>query len=321
MITLYIFLIGAVGGSLTAAWLTDEFSTTVAVFVLAIPANLIGGVIIYRSSRFIRLDLSLAVLELQEELAEHRRRVEHPDAIPVAQLTDINFSYGNVQILFDLSFEVQKGEVLALLGTNGAGKSTTLKVITGLVTPERGVVRLNGRTITFTAPEQRARLGIEMLPGGAGVFRALSVRDNLLVGAYRYRHDEADVERRIAHVFELFPTLAERHNQRAGALSGGQQQVLALARVMLHEPELLVIDELSLGLAPAVVHELLEMIEQLKASGQTMIIVEQSLNVAAAVADRAVFLEKGRVRFEGPIGDLMDRDDLARAVFLGDGGC
>jgi ABC-type branched-subunit amino acid transport system ATPase component/sugar phosphate permease len=321
MITLYIFLIGAVGGSLTAAWLTDEFSTTVAVFVLAIPANLIGGLMIYRSSRFIRLDLSLAVLELQEELAEHRRRVENPEAVPVAQLTDINFSYGNVQILFDLSFEVQKGEVLALLGTNGAGKSTTLKVITGLATPERGVVRLNGRTITFTSPEQRARLGIEMLPGGAGVFRALSVRDNLLVGAYRYRHDEADVERRIAHVFELFPTLSERRNQRAGALSGGQQQVLALGRVMLHEPKLLVIDELSLGLAPAVVHELLEMIEQLKAAGQTMIIVEQSLNVAAAVADRAVFLEKGRVRFEGPIGDLIERDDLARAVFLGDGGC
>jgi ABC-type branched-subunit amino acid transport system ATPase component len=179
---------------------------------------------------------------------------------------------------------------------------------------------LNGRTITFTSPEQRARLGIEMLPGGSGVFRALSVRDNLLVGAYRYRHDEADVERRIAHVFELFPTLAERQNQRAGALSGGQQQVLALGRVMLHEPKLLVIDELSLGLAPAVVHQLLEMIEQLKAAGQTMIIVEQSLNVAAAVADRAVFLEKGRVRFEGPIGDLIEREDLARAVFLGDGG-
>ena len=112
-------------------------------------------------------------------MAEHRRRVEHPEAVPVAQVVDIDFSYGDVQILFDVAFEVQQGEVLALLGTNGAGKSTILQVITGLVTPERGVVRLNGRTITFTSPEQRARLGIEMLPGGSGVFRALTVRDNL----------------------------------------------------------------------------------------------------------------------------------------------
>ena len=179
------------------------------------------------------------------------------------------------------------------------------------------MVRLNGRTITFTSPEQRARLGIEMLPGGAGVFRSLSVRDNLLVGAYRYRHDRSDVERRMAKVFELFPMLAERQHQRAGDLSGGQQQMLALARVLLHEPELLVIDELSLGLAPAVVEQLLVAIERLKARGQTMIVVEQSLNVAAALADRAVFMEKGRIRFEGPTRELLERDDLARAVFLG----
>ena len=317
LVTLYIFLIGAIGGSVTSAWLTNEYSTTVAVFVLAIPAYLIGGAMIFRSARYIRGDLSLAVAELQEEMIEHRRRIDHPDEVPVAQVVDIDFCYGDVQILFDLSFEVRKGEVLALLGTNGAGKSTILKVITGLVTPERGVVRLNGRTITFTSPEQRAGLGIEMLPGGSGVFRALSVRDNLLVGAYRYRRDAADVERRIDHVFELFPTLAARRNIRAGDLSGGQQQMLALGRVMLHEPELLVIDELSLGLAPSVVQQLIAMIEQLKAAGQTMIIVEQSLNVAVAVADRAVFLEKGRVRFEGPARDLLERDDLARAVFLG----
>ena len=321
LITLYIFLIGAIGGSLTSAWLTNEYSTTVAVFVLAIPANIVGGLTIYRSSRFIRGDLSLAVIELEEEMTDYRRRVENPDSVPVAQVSGIDFSYGDVQILFDLSFEVHRGEVLALLGTNGAGKSTILKVIAGLGTPERGVVRLNGRTITFTAPEQRAALGIEMLPGGAGAFRSLSVRDNLLVGACRYRQDHADVERRIEHVFELFPTLGTRHDQRAGDLSGGQQQMLALGRVMLHEPELLVIDELSLGLAPAVVQQLLEMIQQLKAAGQTMIIVEQSLNVAVAIADRAVFLEKGRVRFEGSARELIERDDLARAVFLGgDGG-
>jgi ABC-type branched-subunit amino acid transport system ATPase component len=194
-------------------------------------------------------------------------------------------------------------------------------VVTGLVTPERGVVRLNGRTITYTSPEQRARLGIEMLPGGAGVFSSLSVRDNLLVGAYRYRHDARDVDRRIAKVLDLFPTLAETQGVRARDLSGGQQQMLALGRVILHEPELLVIDELSLGLAPKVVEQLLDQIEHLRQGGQTMIVVEQSLNVAAAIADRAVFMEKGRITFEGPTRELLERDDVARAVFLGpDGG-
>ncbi len=320
VITLYIFLIGAIGGSLASAWLTDSYSTRVAVFVLAIPANIIGGLMIFRSSKYIRGDLSLAVAELREEMAEYERRHRSPESVPLVQVADVDFSYGDVQILFDVSFEVRRGEVLALLGTNGAGKSTALKVITGLVTPERGVVRLNGRTITFTSPEQRAKLGIEMLPGGAGVFRSMSIRDNLVVGAFRYRHDHAEVERRITRVFELFPVLAERQHTKARDLSGGQQQMLALARVMLHDPELLVIDELSLGLAPAVVEQLLAAIEGLKQHGQTMIIVEQSLNVAAALADRAVFMEKGQIRFEGPTRELLERDDLARAVFLGAAG-
>jgi ABC-type branched-subunit amino acid transport system ATPase component/predicted MFS family arabinose efflux permease len=317
LITMYIFLVGAIGGSLFSAWLTNAYSTRTAVFVLAIPANLIGGLIIYRGGGFIRGDLALTVAELREEMVEHRRRNADPSAVPVLQVHDIDFSYGDVQIIFDLSFEVRKGETLALLGTNGSGKSTILKVITGLVTPERGVVRLNGRTVTFTAPEHRARMGIQMLPGGSGVFRSLTVRDNLVIGAYQYRRDADDVGRRIARVLELFPDLADRQTTRAADLSGGQQQMLALARVMLHDPEVLMIDELSLGLAPTVVQSLLEMIETLKAAGQTMIIVEQSLNVALAIADRAVFMEKGRIRFEGPAAELAERDDLARAVFLG----
>jgi ABC-type branched-subunit amino acid transport system ATPase component/predicted MFS family arabinose efflux permease len=318
LITMYIFLVGAIGGSLVSAWLTNAYSTRTAVFVLAIPANIIGGILIYRSSHFIRGDLALTVAELREEQIEHRRRTSDPDGVPCVQVHDIDFSYGDVQILFDVSFEVRRGETLALLGTNGAGKSTILKVITGLATPERGVVRLNGRTITFSSPEQRAKLGVQMLPGGAGVFRSLSIRDNLVVGAYQYRDDPAEVERRIAKVLALFPELADRGlTVRAGALSGGQQQMLALARVMLHDPEVLIIDELSLGLAPTVVQSLLHTIERLKAAGQTMIIVEQSLNVALAIADRAVFMEKGRLRFEGSARELAERDDLARAVFLG----
>ncbi len=317
LITMHIFLVGAIGGSLFSAWLTDAYSTRTAVLVLAIPANIIGGLMIFRSARFIRSDLALTVADLREEMVEHRRLAADPGSVPVVQLHGIQFSYGDVQVLFDVSFEVRRGETLALLGTNGAGKSTILKVVTGLVTPERGVVRLEGRTITFATPEHRAKMGIQMLPGGSGVFRNLTVRDNLVVGAYRYRHDRHDVERRIDRALELFPALASRSTERASDLSGGQQQMLALARVMLHDPVVLVIDELSLGLAPTAVQSLLTIIDTLKATGQTMIIVEQSLNVALSVSDRAVFLEKGRIRFEGQAHELAERDDLARAVFLG----
>ena len=156
-----------------------------------------------------------------------------------------------------------------------------------------------------------------MLPGGKGIWPSMSIGDNLTIGAYNYRSDPADVARRTDRVLEMFPALADRLSERAGDLSGGQQQMLALARVMLHEPDLLIIDELSLGLAPTVVQELLEHIDTLRAAGQTMIIVEQSLNVALAVSDRAIFLEKGQVRFEGSAEELAARDDLARAVFLG----
>jgi ABC-type branched-subunit amino acid transport system ATPase component len=233
------------------------------------------------------------------------------------QINDIDYSYGPIQVLFDVGFEVRPGEVLALLGTNGAGKSTILRVIAGLGTPSRGVVRYEGRNITYTTPEQRARLGIRMLLGGKGVFPAMTVRENLEMAAFVYRADRADLNRRIERAMELFPMLAERERQLASSLSGGQQQMLALALTLLHDPVVLAIDELSLGLSPILVEQLLVVLERLKADGMTIILVEQSLNIALAVADRAVFLEKGQVRFSGPAAELADRDDLARAVFLG----
>jgi ABC-type branched-subunit amino acid transport system ATPase component len=235
------------------------------------------------------------------------------------QVADVDFSYGHVQVLFGVNFEVRKGEVLALLGTNGSGKSTLLRVVTGLGTPSRGAVRLNGTTITFASPEQRAKMGIHMLPGGTGTFPGMTVRANLRMGAYLYRHDPADMERRIERALDLMPELRDRQNQFASSLSGGQQQMLALARTLLHDPEVLIIDELSLGLAPIVVQEILVIVERLKAQGLTIIIVEQSLNVALSIADRAIFLEKGSVRFSGPARELLERDDLARAVFFSEG--
>ena len=320
LVTLYIFLIGAVGGSLVAALLIDAYGPRTAIITLAIPSLAVGSFMLLRGASSIKYDLSLIVAELQEEMDEHDRQREDPENIPAIQVAELDFSYGPVQVLFDLNFSVARGETLALLGTNGAGKSTILKVITGLGTPQRGVVRMHGRTITYSTPEQRAAMGIQMLPGGKGTFQNLTIGDNLIVGAYRYRHDHDDVQRRIDNVLDIFPSLRDRLEERAGDLSGGQQQMLALARVMLHDPEVLIIDELSLGLAPTVVQDLLENIDRLKEAGQTMIIVEQSLNVALAIADRAVFLEKGQVRFEGSAQELAERDDLARAVFLGQEG-
>jgi ABC-type branched-subunit amino acid transport system ATPase component len=258
---------------------------------------------------------------LLEEQDEHRKRTEGGEAVPVLQLANIDFSYGPVQVLFGINIEVQRGEVLALLGTNGAGKSTILRVISGLGVPERGVVRLNGRNITYVAPEARARLGIVQLPGGKGVFPSLTVAQNLALSerlaAKSERNGHGRTHARLDRVLELFPELAERKKQVASNLSGGQQQMLALARVLIFEPEILLIDELSLGLAPVIVQRLLELIEQLRARGQTILLVEQSLNVALAVADRAIFLEKGEIKFEGPAHELLERDDLARAVFFG----
>ena len=320
LITLYIFFIGGTGGGLISFMFADSWGPRVTTLVLTIPSAILGGLIMYRGAKHVRHDLSLNVQELFDEQDE-QRRTSGDDEIPALQLNNIDFSYGPVQVLFDVVFEVKKGETLALLGTNGAGKSTILRVISGLGIPERGVVRLGGRTVTYTSPQLRSRLGIQQLPGGKGVFPDMTVRQNLVMGAYIHRRDSVDVERRIASVLELFPDLERRQGQRANSMSGGQQQMLALARVLLHEPEILLIDELSLGLAPTVVQDLLELIERLQERGQTIILVEQSLNVALSIADRAIFLEKGQIRFEGSAQELLERDDLARAVFLGrDGG-
>jgi ABC-type branched-subunit amino acid transport system ATPase component len=322
MSTMYIFFIGGFLGGIISGFLTDAIGVRGTVIIMGVPSAVIGGLMLMNGARFIRNDLSLVVEELLEEQEEYHKRHDGGVAVPVLQLVNIDFAYGPVQVLFGVDLEVQKGETVALLGTNGAGKSTVLRVISGLAVPERGVVRLNGQNITYVAPEARARqLGIMELPGGNGVFPGMTVQQNLAISARLNAGSRREVDSRIANVLELFPELAEHRSRMAGSLSGGQQQMLALGRVLLHQPEVLLIDELSLGLAPIVVHRLLELVEDLKARGQTMIIVEQSLNVALAVADRAIFLEKGEVRFEGSAAGLLERDDLARAVFFGaDGG-
>ncbi len=315
--SMYVFLIGGTGGALLAAVLINAYSIRSAIILLAVPSTVVGGAMILRGATSIRDDLALVTAEIHEELSEHESRTADPASVPAIQVNGIDFSYDQVQILFDVSFDVHRGEVLALLGTNGAGKSTILRVIAGLGTPGRGVVRHHGRSITFVSPEMRTRLGIRLLPGGKGVFGDMTVRENLEIAMFNRRRDRRAADASVERVLALFPELDRRQGVLASSLSGGQQQLLALARVLADEPDVLIIDELSLGLAPIMVERLVGVIAKLRARGMTIIVVEQSLNVAAAIADRAVFLEKGHVCFTGPMRELVERDDLARAVFLG----
>jgi len=317
LLPVFIFLMGGFFGGLLGGQISDVYSNRTAMLILGPPGALLGGWLIRRGAHHIRRDISLSVEELLEEQEEARKIVAGDDEVPALQVRNLDFSYGPVQVLFDVSFDVAPGEVVALLGTNGAGKSTLLRAISGLGIPDRGVVRLNGRTITYAEAETRFRVGIVQLRGGAGIFPGLSIGDNLRASLLGIELEPDEIERRVGVAVERFPALQGRLNENAESLSGGQQQMLALAMTLIQEPEVLLIDELSLGLAPVIVQELLGVIEQLKADGQAMVIVEQSLNVALAFADRAVFMEKGQVRFSGPAQELAERGDLARAVFLG----
>ena len=230
---------------------------------------------------------------------------------------DLEVSYGPVQILFGIDLHVADRESVALLGTNGAGKSTLLRAVSGLRRPGRGTVTFAGDDITGKPAHVIAALGLAQVPGGAGVFPSLTVAENLRAASWLVRGRPDDLAEGQAEVERLFPALSGRSGQRAGTLSGGEQQMLALAMVLLTRPRLLVIDELSLGLAPEVVGRLLAALRALQERGVAVLLVDQSINVALAVADRALVLERGRVGFAGPARELEQRPDLLRSVFLG----
>lgn len=244
----------------------------------------------------------------------------HLTAVPSTGLLTcqrIDAAYGRVPVLFGVDLDVDDGELVALLGTNGAGKSTVLRVVAGLLPATSGSVIFDGQDITHETPEERVRRGLVTVPGGRGVFGSLTVDENLRVAEWLNRSDRRFVEETRTRILELFPNLERRFDQRASSLSGGEQQMLTIAQAMLCRPRLLIIDELSLGLAPQIVGELLAVVRQLSAEGTTMIIVEQSVNVATDIARRAVFMERGQVRFTGPTSDLAGRTDLLRSVFFG----
>ena len=316
LVGLYIFLIGGFFGNLLAGSLSDAVGERSALTLVVPPAALIGAAFIVYGSRFLTADIALVAEELREEHAERQRAAATAD-VPVIQARNLDVSYGPVQVLFGCGLEVRQGESLAVLGTNGAGKSTLLRAVLGLTLPDRGVVRLRGRTITYSTAEYRFARGLVAVRGGDGIFPGLSVRENLELSLTTLDLARPERQRRIAGAVELFPVLEDRLGAVAGDLSGGQRQQLALARALVHDPEVLLIDELSLGLAPIVVQSLIEVVERLRERGQTMVIVEQSTNIALSVCDRAIYLEKGRIVFEGAADELRRRPDLVDHVFAG----
>jgi branched-chain amino acid transport system ATP-binding protein len=236
---------------------------------------------------------------------------------PLLTCRGVDVAYDKVQVLFGVDLDVAEGEIVALLGTNGAGKSTMLKAISGLVHPTAGRIEFDGRDITTCTPQETTAMGIVQVPGGKAVFPTLTVAEHFKAGCWLYaKQSTEEIAQRTAKVIDMFPRLQERWNQLAGDLSGGEQQQLALGMAFVARPKLLVIDELSLGLAPVIVERLLDAVRAIHAEGATVILVEQSVNVALTIATRAYFMEKGQVRFEGPTTDLLAREDVLRSVFL-----
>ena len=273
---------------------------------------LVGIKSFFTAARYIDAD----VARLDPAFRERALRTVDGGAPILLETQGLTVSYSGVQVLFGVDVEVRAGEIVALLGTNGAGKSTTLNAISGVVEPDGGNVWFEGEAITGEPPERTVARGIVQVPGGRGVFPRLTVEENLAMGAFLIRRDKATVARRTAEVLELFPALAQRRREYAGVLSGGERQMLTIAQSFLLRPKLLLIDELSLGLAPAIVQDLLQTIRDINATGTAVVLVEQSVNVALTLADRAYFMEKGEVRFSGPTTALLDRSDLLRSVFL-----
>jgi ABC-type branched-subunit amino acid transport system ATPase component len=236
---------------------------------------------------------------------------------PILESSALNLHYGRVQVLFDVSIDIYEGEFLAILGTNGAGKSTFLKAVSNLSPLTSGTVAFRGEDITGLPPDQIAAKGLAHVPGGRGNLPDLTVEENLRLGGHLLRHDKRARNEGIERAMALFPWMANRRQQLAGTLSGGEQQMVAIARALVTRPSLLLVDELSLGLAPVIVAELMDLLKQLNRDGVTVAVVEQHATLAIEAADRVLFMEKGEVRFSGAGQDLLGRTDLLRSVFLG----
>ncbi|TAL87168.1 MAG: ABC transporter ATP-binding protein [Candidimonas sp.] len=232
------------------------------------------------------------------------------------EVESVSAAYGHIQALHDVSLTVPEGEIVALLGANGAGKSTTLNVISRLVKPTSGSVRFAGRVIHTRRTDEIVRWGIIQVPEGREIFRDMTVRENLEMGAY-LRRDRSDVRADVDHMCDIFPRLAERVGQKAATLSGGEQQMLATARAMMSRPRMILLDEPSMGLAPLIVEQIFEIICRLnREQGMTILLVEQNVKLALSVSSYAYILENGEISLEGKATDLM-ADDGVRRAYLG----
>jgi ABC-type branched-subunit amino acid transport system ATPase component len=238
------------------------------------------------------------------------------DEPPAIELRGVGRQFGERTALRDVSLTLARGATLAVLGHNGAGKSTLLRVVSGLGLPSRGTVRFRGAEITYLDAERRVGLGITQVPGGRAVFGTLTVAEHLRLYGLAHGKSRREISRDIDEALRRFPRLAERRNQLGSTLSGGEQQMLGLAKALILKPRLLLIDELSLGLAPKVVSELMEMVRGINASGVAVVLVEQSVNFALSLVQHAYFMERGEIRFDGPAVELLERTDLLRSVFL-----
>ncbi len=293
--------------------LADEWGIRAALVVM-VPVFIVGGLVLASVGPLIDGDIRRvwAAAAAQSEALYARRNGQAK--LLVARGVDVE--YDGVQVLFGVDFEVDEGEIVALLGTNGAGKSTLLRAIGGLAEPSNGAIIFDGRDITHTPPDEIAGRGIATMPGGQGTFPSLTVAEHLRLASWLRRHEPAEVRAAAERALEHFPVLRDRLHDQAGNLSGGQQQMLTLAMAFVSQPRLLMIDELSLGLAPTLLGQLLPVVREFANHGTTIILVEQSVNLALEVAERAYFMEKGEIRFEGPTRDLLQRDDVLRSVFL-----
>jgi branched-chain amino acid transport system ATP-binding protein len=236
-------------------------------------------------------------------------------------ITNLHAAYGKVEVLHGISLEVPKGKVVTLIGSNGAGKTTTMRAISGMIKPKAGTVTLEGKNVTGLDSHKMARAGLAHSPEGRRVFSTMSVTDNLLLGAFpRFTRarPKGDVKQDLERALELFPRLKERQHQLAGTLSGGEQQMLAMARAVMLNPEVILLDEPSMGLAPILVEEVFRIISSLKARGVTMLLVEQFAAAALNVADYGYVLENGRISVHGP-ADRLKNDPAVKAAYLGGG--
>ena len=234
---------------------------------------------------------------------------------PLLKVENLSVYYGMIQALKGIGFEVYPGEIVSLIGANGAGKTTTLHTLTGLIRPKTGSVISKGNDITRTPAHKIVGMGMVHVPEGRRIFQGLSVYENLLLGAYS-RKDSAGVKQDLEMVFQQFPRLAERRTQLAGTLSGGEQQMLAMGRALLSSPELIVLDEPSMGLSPLLVGEVFEIVKSFREAGKTVLLVEQNANNALAVSDRAYVLENGEITMFGDANELAN-DDRVRKAYLG----